>query len=120
MINVVRLVALIAIALLSSCDLNNRFPPHGHLYFAAGSYVGQFDLGDGSSSPVSYLGDVTIDHLTAFEGGDLLLTMRVFVNQREASQIVRFKPRREESLSLSRDAWQSFCLTRGSSSTTTD
>ncbi len=100
MINVLRLVALVALGLLSSCDLNNRFPTHGHLYFAAGSYVGQFDLSDGSSSPVSHLGDVTIDHLTTFEGGDLLLTMRVYVNQREASQIIRFKPRQEESLSL--------------------
>ena len=58
-----RAAALLIIGLIASCDTAERGELHGHLYFAAGSYVGQFDLSDSSSAPVVNLGDVTIDRV---------------------------------------------------------
>ena len=97
---VLRVASLVLLGIISSCDSADHHAAHGRLYFAAGNYIGQFDLSDGSSSPVANLGDVTIDHLSAFAGGDLLLTLRVFSNGRETSRILRFNPRREVSFSM--------------------
>ena len=95
-----RVAALLVVALIASCDMFEHEALHGHLYFAAGSYVGQFDLSDGSSAPVVNLGDVTIDRVGAFIGNDLLLTMREYVNGRETSRILRFNLRRSVSSPL--------------------
>lgn len=95
-----RVFLLVVVALISSCDSLEHRPIHGHLYFAAGNYIGLFDLSDGSSSAVANLGDVTIDHVSSFTGGDLLLTIRVYVNGRETSRILRFDPRRYGSSPL--------------------
>jgi hypothetical protein len=97
---VLRVASLILLALVSSCDSSDHGPAHGHLYFAAGNYVGQFDLSDGSSMPAANLGDVTIDHLSDFRGGNLLLTLRVFVNGRETSRILSFNLRQGVSFAL--------------------
>jgi hypothetical protein len=95
-----RVPLLVVLGLIASCDAPDEQVPHGHLYFATGSYVGIFDLSDASSAPVASLGDVTIDHISAYESGDLLLTLRDFVNERETSRILRFKPRQNTSLPL--------------------
>ena len=95
-----RAAALLIIGLIASCDTAERGELHGHLYFAAGSYVGQFDLSDSSSAPVVNLGDVTIDRVGRFIGDDLLLTVREYVNGRETSRILRFNPRRTVSSPL--------------------
>ena len=100
MTNVLRVASLILLGLVSSCDLSDHGSAHGHLYFAAGNYVGEFDLSDGSSWPAANLGDVTIDHLSDFRGGNLLLTLRVFVNGRETSRILSFNLRQGVSLPL--------------------
>ncbi len=100
MTNVLRVASLILLALVSSCDSPGHGRAHGHLYFAAGNYVGQFDLSDGSSLPAANLGDVTIDHLSDFRGGNLLLTLRVFVNGRETSRILSFNLRQGVSFPL--------------------
>jgi hypothetical protein len=97
---VLRVASLILLALVSSCDSSGHGSAHGHLYFAAGNYVGQFDLSDGSSQPAANLGDVTIDHLSDFRGGNLLLTLRVFVNGRETSRILSFNLRQGGSFPL--------------------
>ena len=95
-----RVPLLVVLGFIVSCDAPDRQTPHGHLYFTTGSYVGLFDLSDGSSAPVASLGDVTIDHISAYESGDLLLTLRDFVNERETSRILRFNPRRHTSFPL--------------------
>ena len=95
-----RVAALLVVALIASCDMSEHEELHGHLYFAAGSYVGQFDLSDSRSAPVVNLGDVTIDRVGAFIGNDLLLTMREYVNGRETSRILRFNLRRSVSSPL--------------------
>jgi len=95
-----RAALLVVLCLIASCDANEPQALHGHLYFAAGSYVGEFDLSDGSSAPVASLGDVTIDHLSIYEANDLLLSMRDFVNERETSRILRFNPRENASFPL--------------------
>ncbi len=95
-----RAAALLIVGLIASCDSSDHGALHGHLYFAAGSYVGQFDLSDGRSAPVVNLGDVTIDRVGAFIGNDLLLTLREYVNGRETSRILRFNLRRSVSSPL--------------------
>ncbi len=95
-----RAAALLIVGLIASCDSSDHGALHGHLYFAAGNYVGQFDLRDGSSAPVVNLGDITIDNVSPFIGDDLLLTIREFVNGRETSRILRFNPRRNFSSPL--------------------
>ncbi len=95
-----RATLLVMLGLIASCDVSEQQALHGHLYFAAGSYVGEFDLSDGSSAPVASLGDVTIDHLSVYENNDLLLTMRDFSNEREISRILRFNPRQNASFPL--------------------
>jgi len=98
--DVLRVVSLVLLGLVSSCDPSDQDQAHGHLYFAAGNYVGQFDLSDGSSLPAANLGDVTIDHLSNLPGGNLLLTLRVFTNGRETSRILRFNLRQGVSFAL--------------------
>jgi len=95
-----RVAALLMVGLIASCDTSEHGALHGHLYFAAGKYVGQFDLRDGSSAPVVNLGDITIDRVGPFIGEDLLLTIREFVSGRETSRILRFNPRRNVSSPL--------------------
>lgn len=95
-----RAIALVIIGLIASCESSEQEQLHGHLYFAAGSYLGQFDLSDGSSAPVVNLGDVTIDRVGPFIGDDLLLTIREYVNGRETSRILRYNPRRNFSSPL--------------------
>jgi hypothetical protein len=98
--DVLRVASLVLLGLVSSCDPSGHDQAHGHLYFAAGNYVGQFDLSDGSSLPAANLGDVTIDHLSNLPGGNLLLTLRVFMNGRETSRILRFNLRQGVSFAL--------------------
>ena len=100
MTDALRFVSLVLLGIVASCDSTDDYQAHGQLYFAAGNYVGKFDLSNGSSSPVANLGDVTIDHLSAFRGGDLLLTLRAFSNGRETSRILRFNVRQGVSFSL--------------------
>ena len=61
-----RLVILLLVGMLTSCGEADHKTLHGHLYFAAGNYIGLFDLRDSSSVAVANLGDVTIDHLGPF------------------------------------------------------
>lgn len=86
--------------LLVGCDADDRPDRHGRLLFGAGSYIGEFDLRDGSSAPVVNLGDVTVDHLSPFPNGDLLITMRVYSNGRETSTIIRYNLRNNETLTM--------------------
>ena len=95
-----RAAALLIVGLIASCDSSDQEALHGHLYFAAGNYVGQFDLRDGASAPVVNLCDITIDNVSPFIGDDLLLTIREYVNGRETSRILRFDPRRNVSSPL--------------------
>ena len=95
-----RLVVLVALGLLTSCEADDHPTRHGRLYFAVGNYIGEFDLRDGSSAAVVNLGDVTIDHLSSFDNGDLLITMRVYANGRETSRILRFDLRSGETLTM--------------------
>jgi len=95
-----RATLLVMLGLIASCDAYEQQALRGHLYFAAGSYVGEFDLSDGSSAPVASLGDVTIDHLGVYENNDLLLTMRDFAYESEISRILRFNPRENTSFPL--------------------
>lgn len=95
-----RVLAIVVLGFVASCDAPEQQAPHGHLYFAAGNYIGELDLSDGSSSPVANLGDVTIDHLSVYESNDLLLTMRDYVNGIETSRILRFNPREQTSFPL--------------------
>lgn len=94
-------LAAIALALaLAACTEQTGSDRHGRLYFAAGNYIGEFDLADGKSDAVINLGDVVIDDVAAYGDDDLLLTMRVYSNGREVSQINRLRLRTGEILTL--------------------
>jgi hypothetical protein len=72
---------------LSSCAESEQKSFHGYLYFASGSYVGRFDLRDGSSSVVANLGDVTISNIDSLSSERLLVSMVSFAADREMPRI---------------------------------
>jgi len=94
-----RLYLLLLLCITAACDTEDRPSLHGYLYFAAGNYIGSFDLSDSSSAAVVNLGDVSIDHLGPFQN-DLLITLREYSNGREVSRILRFNVRRSETFTL--------------------
>lgn len=65
---------------------------HGFLYFASGSHLGQFNLGDGSSGVAAGFGNVNIQHVSALDDERLLLSISGPINERMVNRIVRFDP----------------------------
>ena len=95
-----RFAALLLLITISACDTVDHPTWHGRLYFVTGNYLGEFDLRDGTSEAVENFGDVTIDHISAYEDDDFLMTMRVYYNGRETSRIMRYDLRKNEMLTL--------------------
>ena len=69
---------------------DSRHNLHGYLYFGGGSFLGQFDLSDGSGAVVVNLSDVNIRHVSDFGGRDLLLTVSGPVNNQVVSRMLRY------------------------------
>jgi len=67
-----------------------RRPLHGFLYFGGGSFLGQFDLGEGTGSIVVNLSDVNIRYVSDFGGRNLLLTVSGPVNNQVVSRMLRY------------------------------
>ena len=78
---------LMLCASFAACETRTEHKLHGVLYFGAGSYLGAFNIGDGSSTVVSSVGDANIRDVHEMQGNRVLLVMDVFENTREVSRI---------------------------------
>ena len=90
---------IVCLVYLSTDRLAERFLV-GYLYFGSGSYLGRYDLSDGSSAVISNLGDVDIRHISAYPGDWLLLTVSGPVNDRVVSRVIRYHPGTGEERAL--------------------
>ncbi|MCH9694072.1 MAG: hypothetical protein K0U72_06145 [Gammaproteobacteria bacterium] len=72
---------------LTACGRGPDSQATGYLYFAAGSYLGQFDLSDGSSTVVANLNDANIKRVSELGGDRILLSLVASSNNREINRI---------------------------------
>ena len=77
--------------LLTGCEPDETREYWGNLYFAAGSYLGQLDLRDGSVSVLANVGDAYIREIDAFGDDQLLLTVFGPVNRKDTYRLMQFK-----------------------------
>lgn len=84
---------LFGLVLLSGCGPGETREYRGHLYFGAGTYLGQLDLRDGSVAVLANLGDTVIRELDAF--GDEQLLMSVFgpVDHKDTFRLMQYEIR---------------------------
>ena len=83
MLLIVFSVAVVA----ASCEQSPNRAYSGHVYFGAGSYLGLFDLADGSSGVVVNVGNANIQQVRPMQGSKVLVVLRVFEKTREVSKI---------------------------------
>jgi hypothetical protein len=76
--------------LFSGCEPDETREYWGNLYFAAGSYLGQLDLRDGSVSVLANVGDADIREIDAFGDDQLLLTIFGPVNRKDTFRLMQF------------------------------
>ena len=95
-----RLAALVLLLQLSGCVDSDRTELRGSLYFAAGNYLAQLDLRDGSTSVVANLGDAEIRSLSPQQEDRLLLTVVGSENNRETRHLVLFDLETRQTLTL--------------------
>lgn len=87
-----RLMSLVfGLLLFSGCEPDETREYWGNLYFAAGSYLGQLDLRDGSVSVLANVGDAYIREIDAFGEDQLLLTVFGPVNRKDTFRLMQFK-----------------------------
>jgi hypothetical protein len=77
--------------LFAGCEPDETREYWGNLYFAAGSYLGQLDLRDGSVSVLTSVGDASIREIDAFGEDQLLLTVLGPVNHKDTFRLMQFQ-----------------------------
>lgn len=82
-----KLLVILLLPMLQSCDSPPEVALHGNLYFASGNYIGQFDLEQGSSSIVANRGAVTIRDVSYFGENRLLIAEVTTVKDVEVPRI---------------------------------
>ena len=98
--SILRLAALALLLQLSGCADPGQAELRGSLYFAAGNYLAQLDLRDGSTTVVANLGDVEIRSLSPQQEDRLLLTVVGSENNKETRHLVLFDPATRQTLTL--------------------
>lgn len=83
--------SVFGLLLISGCEPDETREYWGNLYFAAGSYLGQLDLRDGSVSVLANVGDAYIREIDAFGEDQLLLTVLGPVNRKDTFRLMQFK-----------------------------
>lgn len=96
------LAAILLVTLAGACDRNDQPELRGSLYFAAGNYLAQLDLRDGSASVVTNLGDVEIREISPQLDERLLLTVFGTVNQQDVHRLVLYDIETNQTLGLVR------------------
>ena len=85
-----RVLALLAmIVLVPGCEQERHRELQGYLYFAAGSYLGRFDLSDASSSAALNLGDVSIQQVGPIDARLILATLKGSIDRGPVPRIVQ-------------------------------
>ena len=90
-VNFRSLSLLLTALLLSGCGAEEAREYRGHLYFGAGSYLGQLDLRHGSVAVLANLGDTSIRELDAFGDDQLLLSVFGPVNHEDTYRLMQYE-----------------------------
>jgi hypothetical protein len=98
--SIFKLAALALLLQLAGCAESDRAELRGSLYFAAGNYLAQLDLRDGSTSVVANLGDAEIRSLSPQRDDRLLLTVFGSENNKETRHLVLFDLATRQTLTL--------------------
>ncbi|MBT8107058.1 MAG: hypothetical protein KJP17_02400 [Gammaproteobacteria bacterium] len=91
---------LVLTAGLAACQSQQQPEQRGSLYFAAGNYLAEMDLRDGSTSVVANLGDAEIQEISPQLNERLLLTVFGKVNQRDVHRLVLYDIASRQTLEL--------------------
>jgi len=81
------LLFILLIPAVVSCGSKDQTGYHGYLYFAQTHYLMRFSLKDGSLSVVTNLGDETINDISNFLEGRLLIAESARINRKEIRRI---------------------------------
>lgn len=82
---------LLGLLFVSGCDSGEEREYWGFLYFSAGSYLGKFDLRDGSVEVLTNLGDTVIEELGSFGDEQLLLSVFGPVNKQDTYRLMYYE-----------------------------
>ena len=88
--SIVTRIAVFVLAVLPAGCAEERPELSGGLYFAAGNYLAELDLRNGSTRVVTSIGDDTIVELAPHGSGRLLLTVFGKVNRRDEHSLVLY------------------------------
>jgi hypothetical protein len=94
------LAGLVLLLQVAACNGPDHGELRGSLYFAAGNYLAQLDLRDGSTSVVANLGDADIRSLSPQLEDCLLLTVYGNENSRETRHLVLYDLESRQTLTL--------------------
>jgi hypothetical protein len=95
-----KLLGLVLLLQVAACNGPDHEELRGSLYFAAGNYLAQLDLRDGSTSVVANLGDADIRSLSPQLEDRLLLTVYGSENNRETRHLVLYDIDTSQTLTL--------------------
>jgi hypothetical protein len=87
-------------AQLVACQPEQPPEMRGSLYFAAGNYLAEMDLRDGSTSVIANLGDAEIQEMSAQLTDRLLLSVIGKVNQNDVHSLVLYDIESRQTLTL--------------------
>ena len=99
LVTVAVLVAGLTVQLVA-CQPQQQPEMRGSLYFAAGNYLAEMDLRDGSTSVVANLGDAEIQEMSPQLNDRLLLTVFGNVNQKDFHRLVLYDIESRQTLTL--------------------
>jgi hypothetical protein len=99
-----RPVSIVAavLVMLAACQAPQHPEMRGSLYFAAGNYLAEMNLRDGSTSVVANLGDAEIREISPQLSERLLLTVFGKVNQQDAHRLVLYDIASRQTLELAK------------------
>ncbi len=90
------LAILLAVSMVS-CNTSDHPPLKGYLYFGAGSYLGAFNLQTGDTTPITNLGELELDFVSAFDNDELLLSVSSSSSVRSRERILRYDPTQQRT-----------------------
>lgn len=82
---------VVGLLLIQGCEPADEREYWGYLYFAAGAYLGQLDLRDGSVAVLTNLGDTSIREIDSFGEDQLLLSVFGPVNHKDTFRLMYYE-----------------------------
>lgn len=85
---------------LLGCEAPPDEPFRGYLFFPSGKYLGQLSLASGEATPVANFGEQRVEHVSALDNQELLLSVFKPGGGRGRYRVLRFHPIRLSSSTL--------------------